>query len=458
MGGRYECYSFSMNSTTYNMNSPSSNVGRTANLNPPAPAPIGLVDVNNFYVSCERVFIPKLERKPVIVLSNNDGCVIARSNETKALGIKMGVPYFQIKELVAKHRIEVFSSNYELYGDMSDRVMSTLQQLLPHVEIYSIDEAFLDLSEFEYCDLTQMAITLRKTLKQHLGLPVSVGIAPTKTLAKVANYVAKKWPVMKGVFNLMDPDLQNRVLETIEVQDVWGIGFQWATKLQKLNIKTAAHLKNMDPQWVKRKFSVVLAEIILELQGIPCIGFDATVERIPRKQIMVSRSFSKKVTKLSELKSAATKHITRASEKLRGQNSLARAVKVFMRTNLFSETDSVHAPSGIFLPETPTDSTPELIRLVTQGVEQLYRSGCKYHKVGVILFDLIDKDRHQFDMFSVVKNKRDEKLMEVVDNINTLYGSGTLRYAIEGFEAPWFKRGGRKTPAYTTSWEQLLKI
>lgn len=417
---------------------------------------IGLVDVNNFYVSCERVFMPSLERKPVLVLSNNDGCVVARSNEVKALGVRMGAPYFQIKDLVQKHKIEVFSSNYTLYSDMSERVMSLLQQLLPRIEIYSIDEAFLDFSGFTNHRLTEIGIKIQHRIKRLLGLPVSVGIGPTKTLAKIANHVAKKWPNVGAVFNMNEVLLPDNILSKIAVQDIWGIGAKWAAKLQAINIKTAAQLKEADSQWVRRKFNVVLEQIILELRGIPCIEVDDSPST--KKQIMVSRSFSQKVKDLPTLKEALASHVRRAAEKLREQNSKAQALMVFIRTNHFSSADAQYKDSCILTLKTASDSTTELLVYAKQGLEAIYQPGFRYHKLGVILLDLIDKNHQQLDMFAIDKNKQEEKLMAVLDAINHQMGSGTLRYAMEGFTQSWCKLGGRRSPAYTTRWEDLPRV
>lgn len=417
---------------------------------------LGLVDVNNFYVSCERVFMPSLNNRPVLVLSNNDGCVIARSNETKALGIRMGVPFFEIKSLVQKHNIEVFSSNYALYGDMSDRVMSVLQQLFPRTEIYSIDEAFLDFSGFDNQRLTQIGSKIHHRLQRLLGLPTSVGIAPTKTLAKIANHVAKKWPNASAVFNISDPHIQAMVLPKIAVQDIWGIGSKWAAKLQAINIKTAADLKEADCKWIQRKFNIVLEQIVLELRGIPCIEVNDEVSA--KKQIMVSRSFSQKITDLSSLKSAVAAHVTRACEKLRSQDSLARGIMVFIRTNHFSVNDNQYKNNCTLTLETASDSTTELLASAIQGLEKIYQPDFRYQKVGVILLDLVNKHRHQLDIFNVEKNIHAEKLMQTLDDINDRMGKGTLRYAREGFEQPWFQLGGRRSPAYTTNWEALLRV
>jgi DNA polymerase V len=447
MGGRYQCYSLPMTKQL------------VSSLLPPSTQQpqVGLVDVNNFYVSCERVFMPALEKKPVIVLSNNDGCVVARSNEVKALGIRMGVPLFEIKSLVQKHQIEVFSSNYALYGDMSDRVMNVLQQLLPRIEIYSIDEAFLDLSGFSNHRLTEMGVKIHHRLKRLLGLPVSVGIGSTKTLAKVANHVAKKWPNIGAVFNMSEVPSQDVILSKIAVQDIWGIGSKWAAKLQAVNIKTAAQLKEADPQWIKRKFNIVLEQIVLELRGIPCLEVDDDITA--KKQIMVSRSFSQRIRDLPTLRKAVAAHMTRAAEKLRDQDSLAQALMVFIRTNSFSATDEQYKNSCVLTLESASNNTTELLAYAKKALEEIYQPGFRYQKAGVILMDLINKNRHQLDIFNADKNAQGEKLMLTLDKINDRMGSGSLRYGMEGFGGAGFDRvGGRRTPGYTTCWGELAQV
>jgi DNA polymerase V len=414
---------------------------------------IGLLDVNNFYVSCERVFMPSLERKPVIVLSNNDGCVISRSNETKLLGIKMGIPYFKIKSHIEKHDIEVFSSNYALYNDMSRRVMHLLRGWISKIEVYSIDEAFLDFSDLKPVSLDGVGLKLVRRLKRLLGLPVSVGIAPTKTLAKIANLIAKKWPEVTGVYNLCNVREHKHVLSKIAVEDIWGVGRKSSAKLRAINIRTAEDLKNADITRIKHMFNKLLTDTILELQGISCIQLDE--KNVPQKQIMVSRSFSHKLSDYASLRSALATHVTRASTKLRGQASLAQSILVFIRTNRFNSADPQYSNSHVVSFETPTDSTTDLIRYAEKALSQLFRPNYYYHKIGVRLFELIDKNTHQLDLFNPQQKGYDDKFMNTFDQINALMGTGTLRYGIERFESPWFQQGRRRTPAYTTCWKEL---
>ena len=412
---------------------------------------IALVDVNNFYVSCERVFMPNLENKPVLVLSNNDGCVIARSNESKSLGIKMGVPLFQIKDIIKRNNIEVFSSNFELYGDMSNRVMTMLKEFSSNIEIYSVDEAFLDFTGFDLLNPTSHGEVIFNSVLKCLGLPVSVGIGPTKTLAKIANHVSKKCH-MGPVFDITDIKVQNNILPKIDIEDVWGVGDKWAKKLRAQGICTANDLKNCDGLSIRNNFNSILASTALELQGIPC--FDLKYLNEPRKTIMVSRSFSKKITTLPELKQIVSFFASKAGEKLRKDASLAKSITVFIRTNRFSKTEKIYKNSHQLRLETPSDYTSELIQRAVACLNEIYKSGYFYHKIGVILTDLTPKKSQQLDFFSIEKNRKTDKLMGTLDNINHILGKGTLRYAAEGFNHQWFQRN-RCTPAYTTRWNDL---
>lgn len=416
----------------------------------------GLVDVNNFYVSCERLFLPRLEGKPVVVLSNNDGCVIARSNEAKALNIAMGEPVFKIKSLIQEHKIEVFSSNFSLYGDLSERVMSILEESAPKIEVYSVDEAFLDLSGFSAAELQSFGHALVKKLKQWVGLPVSFGMAKTKTLAKVANRVAKKDKTMQSVFGLWEQDTIDKVLSKTKVEDIWGVGRRLSERLKILGIHTADTLKTQNLAWVKKTFNRCMEQTVLELRGIPC--FELGEEDIPRQRIMVSRSFSQKVTSLDILKKAVARHVTRAAEKLRSQNSLAQSMIVFIQTSRFSISDKFYENSSIVPFETPTADTGKLIHYANQGLLSIYRPGYLYQKAGIILIDLMDKDSGIQDLFSVEQDKHSEKLMHVLDEINDTWGSGTLRYAQEDFDAPWLQTDGRRSRAHTTQWDSLVIV
>lgn len=416
----------------------------------------GLVDVNNFYVSCERVFMPSLEGKPVIVLSNNDGCVVARSNESKALGIKMGEPFFKIKPLVRQHRVEVFSSNYSLYADMSDRAMNIFRQFSPSMEIYSIDEAFLDLSGLKPTMRTYYGQRILKTVKQWIGLPVSLGFGPTKTLAKIANHVAKKWPKMNGVFDISDPMLQRKVLPRIAVEDVWGVGYRSTTKLKNLNIHTAWDLRESDPTYIRKHFNLHLARTVTELQGTLVYEVDAIEPT--RQQIRVSRSLAERIQDLHSMQALITRFVARAAEKLRSQGSLAQALVVFIQTNPFRPQDAQYHNSCVVPFKTATSNSQDLIQYALLGLSSLYRPGYQYHRLGVTLIDLIDKEQGQWDMFEIEHIKRAECLMDTLDQINDLMGSSTVRFSIELLSDALLTRKGRCTPAYTTCWDELPRV
>lgn len=413
----------------------------------------GLVDVNNFYVSCERVFMPKLEGKPVVVLSNNDGCVIARSNEAKALNIKMGEPFFKIKAIVDQYKVEVFSSNFPLYGDMSERVMNIVQQCAPKIEIYSVDEAFLDLSGFALDDLPKFGLEMVRKIKDSLGLPVSLGMASTKTLAKMANGIAKKTPNLQGVCGLWEASQQTKALLKTPVGDIWGIGRKCSAKLQTLGIHNASQFIQQERSWIRKTFNRCLEQTAIELTGIPYWGIGNN--DVSRQSIMVSRSFSQKISTVDILKKTLTRHVTRAAEKLREQNSLARSMMVFIRTSRFNTEDKRYETSCMVPFETATENTSVLISYAIQGLTDLFRSGYHYQKLGVVLLDLVDKESNVQDLFSIEQDKHSEKLMHVLDEINATWGTGTLRYAEEGFVAPWLQTSGRRTGAYTTSWDDL---
>jgi DNA polymerase V len=412
---------------------------------------IALVDGNNFYASCERVFAPQLEGKPVIVLSNNDGCVVARSNEAKALGIKMGEPAFKITDLVSKHQIQVFSSNYSLYGDMSARLITSLEQFTPNLEVYSIDESFLDLTGHQLRELTDYGQRMRQTIKQWLGIPISVGIGRTKTLAKIANRVAKKWPTAKGVFNLCDqePDL---VLAKIQVQDVWGVGRQYSKALQEKGIQTALQLRDAPQGWIKQRFGVTLLRTVLELGGLSCISLD--LAPAPRKSIICSRSFGQKIESLRNLKEAVATYTSRAAEKLRREGLATTMISVFIHTNRFSPDPQYQNSVHINLP-VATDDSAELIDFAWQGLERMYRPGYLYQKAGVMLFNLVPLTLVQPSLFDQRDREKYRLLMATIDKINRQHGAGTVQFGAAGLQKAWSMRSAQRSPRYTTQWEEL---
>ncbi len=412
---------------------------------------LALVDCNNFYASCERVFRPDLRGKPIVVLSNNDGCLIARSAEAKALGYKMGEAFFQAYRRLDRDKVFVFSSNYALYGDMSARVMRCLEQFTPLVDVYSIDEAFLDLSGFDNLDTHSWNI--KRSIEQWTGIPVSVGVAPTKTLAKLANRIAKKWPGKDGVFVLEGPDEQ--YLRKIEVGDVWGIGRQLSKQLVSLGVDTALDLAQLDPRLVRQKFSVVVERTVRELQGIPCIEFD---EAPPHPQnIMVSRGFKNRVREKRQLHEAVALYASRAGEKARGKNVFATSITVFLRTSPFAPGPKYSNSATITYPEAVND-TPALIKAATQALDMIFRSGLDYQKADIMLTGLVYENERQTSLFTTPDTSKKEGLMAVMDKLNNLYGSETLRMASSGTNRPWWMARERLSPSYTTRWSDLARV
>lgn len=426
------------------------------------PADIGardrifaLADGNNFYCSCERVFNPRLERVPVLVLSNNDGCAIARSQEVKALGIKMGDPFFQIRDRLRQHHVEVFSSNYTLYGDMSRRVLATLREFSPNVEPYSIDESFLDLSGFNQFDLTAYGREIRGTVRQYTGIPNCVGIGPTKTLAKLANRTAKDVPVLGGVCNLLDAAERERILPTVPVSEVWGIGKASVTKLAALGIQTVAHFRDAEPGIIRKRLGVVGARTQLELRGISCLDLEEIEPQ--RKGMAVTRSFGHAVTEKPQMLEAIATHAARAGEKLRQRGLAAVTMMVFAHTNRHSG-DPAYDGAAVCEPIEPTDDTLELVGLAVQGVNRLWRDGFRYSKCGVILPDLVRKGARQRALFSTIDPDKRARLMAAVDEINRENGRGTIFPAQCGIEREWKMQANRKSPSYTTSLADLPNV
>ena len=393
---------------------------------------LALADCNNFYASCERVFQPKLEGKPILVLSNNDGCVIARSNESKALGIKMGVPVFQVKELIRQHNIHVFSSNFTLYGDLSKRVMSTMRQEVKGMEVYSIDEAFMDFTGEG--DPLSKGIALKQKVKQHIGIPISIGIAPTKTLCKVASIIAKKH-TKSGVFVLDKPELIARALKWLPVEDLWGIGRRHARMLHHMGIKTAHDLCRADESWVKRRLSVVGLRMVKELKGIPCFPLEEQANR--KKNICTSRSFGKKVTDMAELKESVSNYASGCAYKLRKQKSCATRVSVFIQTNPFRPTDKQYNGFTSFLLDSPTNDSMEIIRFALKGLDKIYRPGHNYKKAGVIVGDIVPQQQQQLSLFDSVNREKQQSVMTALDKINDKMGRDKVRLAIQGQTRQW---------------------
>jgi DNA polymerase V len=418
---------------------------------------IALIDCNNFYVSCERLFQPKLEGKPVVVLSNNDGCVVSRSQEVKDLGLKMAVPWFQMKDLAKRHGIIALSSNYTLYADISNRVMRLLSQYCPDQEIYSIDESFLDLTGM--ADLSQYGQHIRSTIKQCVGIPVCIGIAPSKTLAKLANHVAKKQKQYHGVcdFNAMTARVLDNLLAKIEVGEVWGVGRHSTVRLQQMGIATVLELKYSPAKRVRAEFGVVMERIVAELNGEACIGLDEITP--PRQQIICSRSFGMPVSLLDDLEQAVIAYTTRAAEKLRSQHSLAGGIQVYIRTNPHKEKAPQYQPAMLLPLFEPTDDTRLLCRAALTGLRQIYRSGYTYQKAGVMLTEIIAATARPRTLFEdVAAQQRSTALMETLDRINRRMGSGTVQLLGEGVRKNWSMRRGNMSPRYTTEWDELAVV
>ena len=427
---------------------------------PPAKAPFALVDANNFYVSCERVFDYRLRDRPVVVLSNNDGCCVARSEEAKALGIRMGQPFFEVRDLLEQNRGVALSSNYTFYADMSRRLMTIIGQFSPEQEIYSIDESFLRFAGFDHWDLTQQGRELRARALKWIGLPVGVGIGATKTLAKLANRLAKKHPDFRaeGVCNLLEVSAERQAgyFAGLGVEDVWGIGRSWAARLQQQGITTVAQLMRADIPTLQRQFNVVLAKTVMELNGISCLPLEEAPP--PRQQIIASRSFGIPVTTLVMLSEAVASHTARAAAKLRKEGLQAGLIQVFIATNPFKPEAPQYHPGATVPLSIPTADTTRLLRAARVGLRHIYREGYEYKKAGVVLLDLAPVGAVTGDLFAatrVVETERRERLMAVMDGINTRWGRGTVRYLAEGLAQPWQMRRGRMTPRYTTCWEEL---
>ncbi|MFM2434621.1 MAG: polymerase subunit [Pseudomonadota bacterium] len=420
---------------------------------------IALIDVNNFYVSCERVFNPKLAAKPLVVLSNNDGCAVARSHEVKALGIAMGTPWFKLKDLVKEHGIIGLSSNYALYADMSNRVMSILHAFSPNQEVYSIDESFLDLSGFGSRDLIQYGQQMRKRILKWTGLPVSVGIASTKTLSKLANHCAKKRPAFNGVcnFNTM-PDLElDALLAQLDVGEIWGIGRKLAPQLQALGFKSALDLKRANPQRIRQQFSVVMEKTIRELNGTVCIELEEISP--PKQQIISSRSFGYAVRDYNSLAESITLYVCSAAEKLRRQHCLSGSVYIYIRTSQFKTNDPFYS-NGMTIPLTyPTHDSRQLVNAALWGLKKIYKPNYNYAKAGVMLGEIVSKLRIQTDLFGQSEaSPKSEALMAAMDNINRKMGKASIKLASEGFKRPWRMKQGNRSPSYTTRWEDLPAI
>ena len=436
----------------------------------------GLVDCNNFYVSCERVFNPSLRGKPVVVLSNNDGCIIARSNEAKALGIPMGAPLHLYKTLIKQNKIFTYSSNYTLYGDMSSRVMSVLNYFIPNIEIYSIDEAFLNLKNFNIQSLQDEMFKIRERIYQWTGIPVSIGIGPTKTLAKLANKIAKK-NSSKGVYILTVSTQLTHILSDMKLEDIWGVSKGWGNRLRSIGINNPRQLQQANPRQIRTLISVVGERIIYELRGQPCLALE---EVINKKSITVSRSFGNMINDKDSLKKALANYAARAAEKLRYQDSVCGGIYVFINTNRFRERDLQYSNSATINFDELTDSTTIIIEKSFKLLENLYRPKYNYKKIGVTLLGLKQKDDGSSDNYimqgSLFTHNADQQIhmsrscdrMKLIDNINTKMGKMTIFHGSQGViknsrniksePDKWRMRSCYKSPFYTTNWDDILRV
>ncbi|QRG80926.1 Y-family DNA polymerase [Citrobacter sp. R56] len=418
-----------------------------------------LCDVNSFYASCETVFRPDLKGRPVVVLSNNDGCVIARSAEAKKLGIKMGEPYFRQKALFRRHGVLCFSSNYELYADMSNRVMTTLEEMAPRCEIYSIDEAFCDLTGVRNCrELTDFGREIRATVLQRTHLTVGVGIAQTKTLAKLANHAAKQWQRQTGgVVDLSNVDRQRKLMAALPVDEVWGIGRRISKKLEAMGIKTVLQLADTDIRFIRKHFNVVLERTVRELRGEPCLALE---EFAPAKQeIICSRSFSGRITEYEEMRQAICSYASRAAEKLRGEHQYCRFISAFMKTSPFALNESYYGNNASMKLLTPTQDSRDIISAAIRCLDAIWKDGYRYQKAGVMLGDFFSQGVAQLNLFDDnAPRPGSEKLMEVLDQLNAKDGRGTLYFAGQGIQPQWQMKREMLSPRYTTRYSDLLVV
>ncbi|HHB7428086.1 TPA: Y-family DNA polymerase [Klebsiella pneumoniae] len=417
-----------------------------------------LVDVNSFYASCETIFRPDLQGWPVVVLSNNDGCIIARSTEAKKLGIKMGDPYFKCKDYFRQQGVVCFSSNYELYADMSNRVMTTLEEMCPRVEIYSIDEAFCDLTGVRNCRvLEEFGRELKDTVYRNTRLPVGVGIAQTKTLAKLANHAAKTWKATGGVVDLSNVERQRKLMALLPVDEVWGVGRRISKKLEAMGIKTVLQLADTDIRFIRKHFNVVLERTVRELRGEPCLGLE---EFAPVKQeIVCSRSFGQRISTYEEMRQAICLYASRAAEKLRGEHQYCRFISAFVKTSPFALNEPYYGNSTSVKLLTPTQDSRDIITAATKCLDAIWRVGHRYQKAGVMLGDFYSQGVAQLNLFDDnAPRKNSEKLMEVLDHLNAKDGRGTLYFAGQGIQIAWQMKREMLSPRYTTRYTDLLKV
>jgi len=414
---------------------------------------IALIDCNSFYVSCERLFNPKIRRKPVVVLSNNDGCIVSRSNEAKALGIKMGEPYFKAKDIIIKNNVQVFSSNYSLYGDLSRRVMRTLKRFNADIEVYSIDEAFMDLSNFSDDEVLDIGQEIRSTVLQWTGIPTSIGIAKTKTLSKVANHIAKK--KKSGIASFIGVENIDPLLEKVEINDVWGVGRQLTKFYHKNGIYNAKQLKNKSNTWIKKNSNVLGSRTAMELRGISCINLEKTESK--RKSCVVSRSFGQRIEKYQELKEAVASYCLNASEKIRSESLIAKSITVFIRTSPFQSRFGYYSNSKTVDFPIATNNSIEIVKTALTTLESIFKNGYLYQKAGVILSNLSESTNSK-NLFSSEKDEKISSLMRSIDNTNYRYGRSSISLASAGVQKRWNMKREYSSKIDTSDFYCLPKI
>jgi DNA polymerase V len=415
-----------------------------------------LVDCNNFYCSCERVFNPKLEGCPVIVLSNNDGCAISRSDEAKALGIAMAAPIFMMQKLVERHNVAVFSSNYTLYGDMSSRIMGTLGDFAPKIEMYSIDEAYLDLSGMVNTDLQQLAINIRKTIRMNIGIPVSIGIASTKTLAKMANRHARRHYKQASVFWAADPTRTEEILSASSVADISGIGHQYALFLSRSGFKTAADFVRAPEDWVRKNLSVVGLRLLYELRGVSSIAWEET--KPVRKNICTSRSFGNRIAEKSRIAEAMANYAVSCAAKLRADKTCCRSLQVFIQTNPHKTEEAQYLRSVDIDLARASNHNGEIIKAALRGLDLIFKPGFLYMKCGVTVMDLVPESVVQTSFFDGSNHEKNRRVMRTIDQINRSLGKEIVRTAVQGFDRPYRLKTDYLSPCYTTRMSDILKI
>lgn len=421
----------------------------------PSSRIFALVDANNFYASCERVFKPALAGRPIVVLSNNDGCIIARSNEAKALGIRMGEPFYKARALIQAHQVQVFSANFTLYGDLSARVMNSLAEFTPELEIYSVDEAFLNLTGFERANLNAYGRLIKRSVEQWTGIPISIGIAETKTLAKIANHLAKKSKKANGVLDLTHSKYRKAALQQVTVADVWGVGRKYADKLHRHGIYTAFDLQQVDDAWLFKTFPAPFIQTVQELRGIACLSIEQA--SLP-KSLVCSRSFAQPEESLGKLKESVATYTAHAAERLRKAGMACHRLLVFVQTNRFRQSNPQYSNSTSVALVTASQDTSELIQAAHQALRHIFKEGYAYHKAGVMLLDLVPLNAVQGNLFDPLDRAKRTVLMNALDQINHDFGLGSIRYAAEGLSPRWRMKQEHRSPRYTTCWSELAQV